>query len=311
MTNKLLFSIGVPAFKAAFLKDCIQSILNQTYENFELIIVNDASPEDLETIVSFFNDDRIKYHCNEHNFGALNVVDNWNKCLSYAKGDYFVLMGDDDLMEPDYLINFKSLIEKYPQLNVFHCRSNIINESSELIGVTPSWPEYESLCENIWHRLFTNRVQYVSDFVYRTEVLRSNGGFFKQPLAWASDDITAYMMIDVYGIAHINRPLLNYRRNPKTISSTGNVNFKLMAIKNEISWIKEFVAGVKPIEKKEYLLASLIENNIAKYQIKKQAYTCVHFFSKGFLFGVIDLMRVKDIPLRVKILSIALVFKRN
>jgi glycosyltransferase involved in cell wall biosynthesis len=91
-----LFSIGIPAFKAKYLNECIDSILRQTYANFELIIVNDASPEDLETIVKSFTDSRIKYYCNDKNFGAEHVVDNWNKCLSIATGDFFVLMGDDD-----------------------------------------------------------------------------------------------------------------------------------------------------------------------------------------------------------------------
>ena len=98
-----MFTIGIPAYKSTFLKECIDSILAQDYSNFELIIVNDASPEDIDSIVSSYNDKRIRYYKNERNFGAEHVVDNWNKCLAYATGDYFVLMGDDDKMELDFL----------------------------------------------------------------------------------------------------------------------------------------------------------------------------------------------------------------
>ena len=45
------FSIAIPAFKAKYLKECIDSILAQTYKDFELIIVNDASPEDIDSVV--------------------------------------------------------------------------------------------------------------------------------------------------------------------------------------------------------------------------------------------------------------------
>ena len=85
------YSIGIPAYKGKFLFKCIESILKQDYADFELIIVNDASPEDLYSIVRQFDDPRIRYFKNDKNCGAENVVDNWNICLSYAVGDYFVL----------------------------------------------------------------------------------------------------------------------------------------------------------------------------------------------------------------------------
>ncbi|WP_201286830.1 glycosyltransferase family 2 protein [Klebsiella pneumoniae] len=76
--SDIKFSIGIPAYKAKYLYNCIESILNQTYTNFELIIVNDASPEDLDTLVSRFNDERIIYSTNEKNYGAEEVIGNWN-----------------------------------------------------------------------------------------------------------------------------------------------------------------------------------------------------------------------------------------
>ena len=66
----LLFSVLIPAFKAKYLRECIDSILNQSYSRLEVIIVNDASPEDLDSIVQGYNDERIKYYVNENNFGA-------------------------------------------------------------------------------------------------------------------------------------------------------------------------------------------------------------------------------------------------
>ncbi|HFZ0442388.1 TPA: glycosyltransferase family 2 protein, partial [Raoultella ornithinolytica] len=108
------FTIGIPAYKASFLKECIDSILSQTFHDFELIIVNDASPENLDTIISSYNDKRIHYFKNEKNCGAENVIDNWNKCLSYANGDYFILMGDDDKLDVNYLSEFNKLISEHP-----------------------------------------------------------------------------------------------------------------------------------------------------------------------------------------------------
>lgn len=94
------FSILIPAFKVSYLKECIESILAQIYKNFEVIIVDDASPYDICSIVSQFNDERIRYYRNEVGFGAYNVVGNWNKCLGFATGDYVICMGDDDKLKP-------------------------------------------------------------------------------------------------------------------------------------------------------------------------------------------------------------------
>ena len=56
------FSIIVPCYKEIFLKECIESILSQTYQDFELILVNDASPYNIKQIVEQFKDDRIRYY---------------------------------------------------------------------------------------------------------------------------------------------------------------------------------------------------------------------------------------------------------
>ena len=104
------FTIAIPAYKRTFLKECIDSILAQTYKDFELIIINDASPEDLDSVVECYKDSRIRYYVNETNCGALNVVDNWNKCLDYALGEYLILMGDDDKLLPYCLEEYVKMI---------------------------------------------------------------------------------------------------------------------------------------------------------------------------------------------------------
>ena len=79
--RSVLFSVLIPAYKRKFLCDAISSCLIQTYKNFEIIIVDDASPEDLKSVVDQFHDSRIKYYRNEKNCGAINVVDNWNSMI--------------------------------------------------------------------------------------------------------------------------------------------------------------------------------------------------------------------------------------
>lgn len=279
------FSIGIPAYKSRFLKDCIDSVLAQTYSDFELIIVNDASPENIGEIVDEFSDDKIRYYVNDSNAGAENVVDNWNKCLSYAKGEFFVLMGDDDLLAPNFLEEFEKLIVKFSYLNVYHCRSLIIDERSEPITLSQSLPEYESVFENIWHRMNDWRMQFVSDFVYRTSVLVERGGFFKNKLAWASDDITSFVAMSDSGVAHINEPIFLYRRSSITISSSGSVELKLEAINKEEMWYRDFIKNNIAKSKTDAILKDSIKNGMAKYFKKKVIETIAYhgFLKKGFI----------------------------
>jgi len=259
----LSFSIGIPAFKGKFLRECILSVLNQSYKNFELIVINDASPDPIDTIISEFKDPRITYFKNDINIGAKNLVNNWNNCLDKASGDYFVLMGDDDTMELNYLEEFILLIKKYPDLDVYHCRSIIIDENSKPIMITPSWPEYESVYESIWHKRHGGRIHFISDFVYKTKTLKEKTGFYFLPMAWASDDISFYIAASDKGVAHINRPLLNYRKHSMTLSNSGNLLIKMDAILLHKKWLKNFLEKL-PLKPMDQLYCKLIRDGLDK-----------------------------------------------
>jgi hypothetical protein len=91
------------------------------------------------------------------------------------------------------------------------------------------------------HRLFYQRLQFISDFVYRTTALRNIGGYYKLPLAWCSDDLTAYIVASDKGIVHTNEPIFNYRRNDFSITSSGNHISKRLATLQLENWLKDFL----------------------------------------------------------------------
>lgn len=238
--KQIKYTIAVPAYKAKFFECCLKSILSQTYCNFEIIIVNDNSPEDLHSIVSKFNDDRIIYYENEKNCGAIDVVDNWNKCLDYSTGDYIMCIGDDDMLLPNCLETYNQLISDYPGKFVYHGWTEMIDENNNVIRMQEPRPIEESVYSMIWQR-WQGRSQYIGDFLFDTEMLRDNGGFYKLPLAWASDDITAYIAAEKHGIANTQIPVFLYRVNALTISNTGNSDIKILAKNEEIQWYKQFL----------------------------------------------------------------------
>ena len=239
MTSDIKFSVTVPAYKAQFLAECIDSILAQTYKNFEVIIVNDASPQDLDSIVNRYDDPRIRYYKNKVGFGAEHVVGNWNKCLEYATGDYVICMGDDDKLLPCCLEEYVELIAKHPGLNVYHMRTEIINDESVVTDLQEARPEWESAYSMIWHDFKGLRRQYIGDFLFNTEYLKSQKGFYDLPFAWHSDHLTADIAALQYGIANCNIPGFQYRESEFTVSrATKNVDGKLFSLSKARNWYK-------------------------------------------------------------------------
>uniref|UniRef100_F4C888 Glycosyl transferase family 2 n=1 Tax=Sphingobacterium sp. (strain 21) TaxID=743722 RepID=F4C888_SPHS2 len=265
------FTIGIPAYKGEFFQACLASVLAQTYSAYEVIILNDKSPYDIKSIVDHFQSSRIRYYENDVNVGGVNLVDNWNKILELARGEFITIMGDDDLLDAKYLSTFNEMTEKYSHVNVFHCRSKVINEHDEVIRLTPSWPEHEYVYDAIWHRLNEYREQYISDFLYRVSSLRKVGGFFKLPLAWGSDDISFFQAAKSHGVVHTNKPVFSYRRNMYSISSSGNVFEKMRSNLMYMDWLRGFLAD-KPIDEDQLYTFKDLKCNLSRFDHKRKVY---------------------------------------
>ena len=91
----------IPTYRGrATIGPAIESVLAQSLTDFELIVIDDGSPDDTRAIVEGFADPRLIYVRNEHNLGPQG---NWNRCLELARGKYFKLLPHDDLLHPHCL----------------------------------------------------------------------------------------------------------------------------------------------------------------------------------------------------------------
>lgn len=206
--TKDLVSIGIPAYKATYLKEAIDSVLNQTYTKFELIIVNDKSPENIEEIISTYNDKRIRYYKNEDNLGKTSIVLNWNKCLSYANGDFFVLLCDDDIMLPNFIATMLGLVKSHPQCNVFKTRTLLIDSKTNTnIGKSPLFPKYETFADFLSNTIIGKRKHTISEFFYRTQHIQQLGGYQIYPAGYYADDASILLF------CNNNHTEKEYRKN--------------------------------------------------------------------------------------------------
>ena len=236
--KNFFFSFVLPAYKATFLKEAIESILRQSYQNFELIVVNDASPEDIDGVVDSYDDKRIIYYVNKENIGGENLVKNWNHCIKYAKGEYLILASDDDLYMQDFLSTMNSLINQYPDVDVLRSRVNRIDVLGDVVDVDQLYQTYMTQQEYVrfWSK---GMIKCIANYVFKTSVLLNNGGFIDFPCGWFSDDSTVMMMAK-NGIANTSSILFKFRDSGINISraiDSKSLRNKLNAIDYFNEWI--------------------------------------------------------------------------
>ncbi len=273
-------SIAIPAFKGKFLKESIESVLNQTYDDFELIIVDDQSPHHLEDLIGEFSDKRIKYYKNITNQGAQDPSKNWNVCLQYARGEFFCLLCDDDMYEPTFIQEMVNLAEDYPKCNVFRARAKIIDTLGNTIDLYPSSPQWESCAEYIWHNGRKLRKQTISEWMLRTDYVKKCGGYTNLPYAWGSDYISIYRFSLDGGIVSTTKPLVAYRRSEINISTLAHKDSELKMLANKMFEDKVFLL----ID--ENNLGSELKKEVAKHKKNADAYLLSHVSIWKYIYYV-------------------------
>ncbi|MBE7639219.1 glycosyltransferase [Salegentibacter sp. BLCTC] len=160
-----MISIITPTYnRAHLLPRMIKSVLNQSFQDWELIIMDDGSTDDTETVVKTFGDPRISYHFTE-NSGA---ADKRNKGVEFAKGDYVTLLDSDDEAKPHWLLKINKKIINGAQ--VVCCGMERYNEKEELIEKRLPF-KYSSLYQNIEGYFLSGT------FLLKRDLFTSIGGY--------------------------------------------------------------------------------------------------------------------------------------
>lgn len=174
-----LVTIAIPTFnRAPLLGGCIQAALAQTYENIEVLVSNNASSDDTQKVLREFDDKRLRVLTQETNIG---LQPNWNACLDAAKGEYVVVVSDDDRISPWFLSRCIEIIEQQPRIPIVVALSNFhLSDlgqtrpplTSRLIG-TGVADGTDILLEFLKDEITVA----MCGILLRTDVLRSEGGF--------------------------------------------------------------------------------------------------------------------------------------
>lgn len=174
-------SVCIPAYNSEkYIGKTIQSALSQTYQNFELVIVDDCSTDRTLNTIKEYKDPRIRLIENERNLGPEK---NWNKALAEAKGKYIKLLHHDDWLYPSCLER-QAVILKNPahkDVVLVCCSRYVIDENDNIIlkrgfkNKNGKFPGYQIIKKAI--RSGTNLIGEPTAVLFRAEILNQIGNF--------------------------------------------------------------------------------------------------------------------------------------
>lgn len=205
------------------LREAIDSILDQTYEDFEFIIVNDGSTDSSEEIIQGYDDIRIKYLKREN--GGLSAA--LNTGLSSAKGDYIARMDADDIALRDRLEKQLAYMEEHPNIVALGAGITYIEEGGDTIFSYVNRMTSDEIRENIYQMCPIAH----PTVIYRRDVALKCGGYYEKIRQYFEDHLLFKKMLKYGDLYNMQEPLLKYRLVSTSITSNKEFKSEYIAIR--------------------------------------------------------------------------------
>lgn len=275
-----LVSIIIPCYNAErFIKQTIDSVLNQSYQNFEIIVLNDGSTDNSLNIIQNILDERINI-IDKKNTG---VSDTRNIGFQKAKGKYILFLDSDDVISKNYLLSAIDFLENNQEYSFCTFFIKHIDENDNIIENIPNKRgTYQNIQEEI--ALFNTDVSTCpSAYIYKKDFLEKNYIFYSKILSSPADKY--YLLcVSQYGkgkLIDLNTAYLLYRINQNSMSN--KITEKLLL-------------------EQEYFYTETINNRLLSKNIEK-------IFSKKMAYQLIStFVKLKDYK---KVLKYSLIYLKN
>ena len=171
-----LVTIAIPTYNRAdkFLKQVITAALDQTWKNIEVLIGDNASTDHTKDIVLSFEDNRIKYFQHSKNIGANS---NFNTLLNKAKGKWFFLFHDDDMIDKDFIETCISVTKGKTNLGFIRTGVRAIDKNGKILKERPNKLLGQTREDFYRSWFFSKTGLYLCNTLFNTQHLKNIGGF--------------------------------------------------------------------------------------------------------------------------------------
>ncbi|MDY5721303.1 MAG: glycosyltransferase [Succinivibrio sp.] len=281
-------SVLIPVYKTNedYLKNAIGSVLNQTFKDFELVIIDDCPTDTREDVIKSFNDKRIKYQVNTENQGISKVR---NKLLDLAQGEYVAIMDHDDESLPTRLEKEVEFLDKHKEYGVVSSSYNLMGTDKYI-----SFPEHDSDIKRAM--AFDNFICHTGMMVRRS-LLTEHNIRYEEQYSPAEDYMICLRLMEYTLFYNFKEPLVKYRFHENNTSKLQQDKMDFAA-----AMCRNFAQRQFPYyyhESKEYPFSKVICNKkswvklfgkINFIKIKKQG-----LVTNYYLFGFLPIFTVVDV----------------
>lgn len=185
------FSVCLPVRNGfPYVRECVESILQQTYPNFELHILDNQSTDNTIPWLKELNDPRVKIGSSS---APLSIVDSWARIKNIEKQEFMTLIGHDDILEPNFLAVINALIDDNPDAGLYLTGGRLIDSDGKTLRSCRKVPESETAVDYLKARFTSQRDIFGTGYVMRSADYDRIGGiphfeklFFADDALWLS-----------------------------------------------------------------------------------------------------------------------------
>jgi glycosyltransferase involved in cell wall biosynthesis len=258
-----IFSVVISVYnKADYIENTLKSVVNQSFDDFEVIVVNDGSSDNSLEIINSINDDRISVITTE-NLGASMAR---NKGIEESNSDFIALLDGDDYWDKDYLKTIYDAISIFPNQKVFSV-AIAQKYKNKIVPVNYSFNQTETFRI---HNFFESSKKYSllssSSVVFHKAIIKQTGKF--DPNIVSGQDTDLWIRFGLhYDIVFINKELVTYTHNTNSLSNTTFNLSQKPKFDNYLTYEKDNLLLKAYLDKNRYSMAIL-----SKFQNNKKSF---------------------------------------
>jgi glycosyltransferase involved in cell wall biosynthesis len=228
------YSIVLPVFKTKHFKETFESVVGQSFDDFEIVVMNDEADGDISWVCQ---NNKTRYF---ENHPRLGPTQNWNRGISLCRGEFVLVFSDDDVLAPNFLAEVDRFLREHNfAVDIVRVLRELIDESGNTLAFSAPGRPVETLAEFVYNFISSPGRQCLQDIIFRRQTALQIGGFKNFPRGWGADILFSVEIAAVKNkIGTVNEVLVKYRKHSGSLSHPKNPDFYTEVIAGDYGYYK-------------------------------------------------------------------------